>query len=103
MYLRPEDEFLQVSSPWLAMSPPQLYVSTPLEILFSLRNGPPSFLQKHSSWSLTFPVEGRVVGKDDLQPLRMVMLVEAARIPDVRRELDKTVGNMAAAAAAGNQ
>jgi hypothetical protein len=51
---------------------------------------------------LTFPVEGRVVGKDDLQPLRMVMLVEAARIPDVRRELDKTVGNMAAAAAAGN-
>lgn len=54
------------------------------------------FLQKHSSWSFTFPIEGRVVGKDDLQPLRMVMLVEAGRIPDVRRALDLTVGNMAA-------
>ena len=54
------------------------------------------FLHQHCSWSFTFPVEGRVVGKDDLQPLRMVMVVEAGRLPEVRRALDATVGNMAA-------
>jgi hypothetical protein len=54
------------------------------------------FLHKHCVWSTTFPVEGKVVGKDDLQPLRMVLLVEAANIPLVRKALDSTVGNMAA-------
>ncbi|GAX79701.1 hypothetical protein CEUSTIGMA_g7142.t1 [Chlamydomonas eustigma] len=54
------------------------------------------FLHKHCVWSHTFPVEGKVVGKDDLQPLRMVMLVDTANIPKVRKALDATVGNMAA-------
>lgn len=53
------------------------------------------FLHKHSSWSFTFPVEGRAVGKDDLRPLRLVMMVEAGKIQKVRAELDAVVGNMA--------
>ena len=53
------------------------------------------FLHKHASWSFTFGIEGRAVGKDDLQPLRLVMLVEASKIQKVRAELDSVVGNMA--------
>ncbi len=40
-------------------------------------------------------MEGKTVGKGDLLPLRMVMLVEAQKISSVRRELDNVVGNMA--------
>lgn len=29
------------------------------------------------AWSFTFPVENRPVAKDELQPLRLVMLVSA--------------------------
>ena len=54
------------------------------------------FLHKSCSWSFNFPVEGRPVTKDDLQPLRMVMLVEAPKIPAVRKALDAVVDNMAA-------
>ncbi len=32
------------------------------------------FLHRHCSWSCTFPVAGKVVGKDDLHPLRCGML-----------------------------
>lgn len=52
------------------------------------------FLHRASEWSFTFPVENRVVGKDDLAPLRLVALVDASRVGKVRRELDKAVGNM---------
>ncbi|KAG1668071.1 hypothetical protein FOA52_010481 [Chlamydomonas sp. UWO 241] len=54
------------------------------------------FLHAAAEWSFTFPVENRVVGKDDLAPLRMVMLVDAKAVAGVRRELDSVVGNMAA-------
>ena len=53
------------------------------------------FLHKHCSWSFTFPIEGRAVGKEDLKPLRLVMMVEATKITKVRAELDAVVGNMA--------
>jgi len=54
------------------------------------------FLHKHASWSYTFPVEGRPVGKDDLLPLRLVMLVDASKVQAARAALDSVVGNMAA-------
>lgn len=50
------------------------------------------------SWSYTFPVEGRPVAKDELRPLRLVMLVEAGRVAEARQMLDLVVGNMAAEA-----
>ncbi len=40
------------------------------------------FYHRHSSWSYTFPVTSRPVQKDELQPLRLVMLLspdQAAR------------------------
>ena len=33
------------------------------------------FYHKHCSWSYTFPVSGKIVQKDELQPLRLVMLL----------------------------
>lgn len=33
------------------------------------------FYHKHCSWSYTFPVSGKVVQKDELQPLRLAMLL----------------------------
>eukprot|EP00798_Chlamydomonas_sp_ICE-L_P005813 gene5814-6100_t len=53
------------------------------------------FLHKHCSWSYTFPVEGKSIGKDDLKPLRMVMLVDSSKMAAVRKEMDAVVGNMA--------
>ena len=35
------------------------------------------FYHKHSSWSYTFPISGREVEKDELQPLRMVLGISA--------------------------
>ncbi len=83
------------------------------------------FYHKHCAWSFTFPVTSRPVRKDELQPLRLVMLlmpeqVAAARHGPAagharhpylpvshcaslfalalrRRDLDATVGNAAVA------
>ena len=33
------------------------------------------FYHKHAAWSYTFPASGKVVQKDELQPLRLVMLL----------------------------
>ena len=33
------------------------------------------FYHKHCSWSYTFPVSGKVAQKDELQPLRLAMLL----------------------------
>lgn len=42
------------------------------------------FFHKHASASFTFPVEGRAVGKDELQPLRLVMLLPASKVEAAR-------------------
>jgi hypothetical protein len=42
------------------------------------------FFHKHATASFTFPIEGRAVGKDELQPLRMVMLVPANKVDSAR-------------------
>ena len=47
------------------------------------------FYHKHCSWSYSFPVSGKVVQKDELQPLRLVMLLspdQAAAARYVRRQ-----------------
>ncbi len=36
------------------------------------------FYHKHSQWSFLFPVTNRPVRKDELQPLRLVMWLDAA-------------------------
>ena len=51
------------------------------------------FLHRHSDWSFTFPVEGKAVGRDELRPLRMALLVRADKMAAVRRGLDGAVGN----------
>jgi hypothetical protein len=33
------------------------------------------FYHKHCAWSYTFPASGKVVQKDELQPMRLVMLL----------------------------
>mmetsp|Transcript_37406 Transcript_37406/g.105582 ORF Transcript_37406/g.105582 Transcript_37406/m.105582 type:complete len:313 (-) Transcript_37406:158-1096(-) len=53
------------------------------------------FLHQHCSWSLTFPIEGKDVGKDELQPWRLSMVVPADAIASVRASLDAVVGNPA--------
>jgi protein BCP1 len=42
------------------------------------------FFHQHSSASFTFPVEGRPVGRDELQPLRLVMLLPADKVVAAR-------------------
>jgi protein BCP1 len=42
------------------------------------------FFHQHASASFTFPVEGRAVGKDELQPLRLVMLLPASKVAAAR-------------------
>lgn len=42
------------------------------------------FLHQQASGSFTFPVEGRAVGKNELQPLRLVMLLPAGQVPAAR-------------------
>lgn len=42
------------------------------------------FLAKQATASATFAVEGRAVAKDELLPMRMVMLVPAAKLPAAR-------------------
>eukprot|EP00877_Chromochloris_zofingiensis_P014484 jgi/Chrzof1/928/Cz01g34040.t1 len=54
------------------------------------------FFHQHCTTSYTFPVEGRPVAKDELQPLRMVMLFSADKVPKARAALDSVVGNAAA-------
>lgn len=53
------------------------------------------FLHKHCAWHFVFPIDGRPVGKDGLQPSRLVMAVDMAKVPAARKELDEVVGNMA--------
>ncbi|KAF6251994.1 p21-C-terminal region-binding protein-domain-containing protein [Scenedesmus sp. NREL 46B-D3] len=54
------------------------------------------FFHQQAAAAFTFPVEGRAVGKDELQPLRLVMLLPADKVPVARKALDAVVGNMAA-------
>jgi protein BCP1 len=42
------------------------------------------FFHKQASVAFTFPVEGRAVGKDELQPLRLVLLLPASKVPAAR-------------------
>ena len=42
------------------------------------------FFHEHASAAFTFPVEGRAVGKDELQPRRMVMILPAEKIAAAR-------------------
>lgn len=43
--------------------------------------------QAAADWSFTFPVADRLVGKDELQPCRVVMLVSAAGVAAARMQL----------------
>lgn len=42
------------------------------------------FFHKQASASFTFPIEGRAVGKDELQPLRLVLLLPANKVAAAR-------------------
>lgn len=55
--------------------------------------------QAAAEWSFSFPVADRLVGKDDLQPCRCVMLLSGAQVAAARRQLATL---MQAAAAAGD-
>lgn len=54
------------------------------------------FLHAVATWSATFPVEGRAVGRDELRPARLIMGVTADKVPQARAALDAVVGNVAA-------
>ena len=56
------------------------------------------FFHAACSASFTWPVEGRPVAKDELQPMRLALLITAERAAGARRELDRVVGNAAAMA-----
>lgn len=43
--------------------------------------------QAAADWSFTFPAADRLVGKDELQPCRCVMLVSAAGVAAARKQL----------------
>ncbi|KAG2497708.1 hypothetical protein HYH03_004445, partial [Edaphochlamys debaryana] len=51
------------------------------------------YLHQVCSWSFTFPVEGRPVGRGDLVPLRCVMAVTPARLKEARMMMEMVVGN----------
>jgi len=51
------------------------------------------FLHHHCAWSARFPVAGRPVGRDELRPLRLLLLVEAPKVGAAQEELDMIVGN----------
>lgn len=53
------------------------------------------FFHKHCSWSFTFSTPKEGAAAEDLQPLRLVMLVTSDQAAAVRKELDEVVGNMA--------
>lgn len=42
------------------------------------------FFHAQAAAAFTFPVEGRAVGKDELQPLRLVLLLPASKVPAAR-------------------
>jgi hypothetical protein len=42
------------------------------------------FFHQQAAAAFTFPVEGRAVGRDELQPLRLVMLLPASKVPAAR-------------------
>jgi hypothetical protein len=42
------------------------------------------FFAAQASATATWPVEGRPVGRDELQPLRCVMLLEAGKVAAAR-------------------
>ena len=43
------------------------------------------FYYRHCAWSFTFPVTSRPVRKDELQPLRLVMLLLPEQVAAARR------------------
>ena len=42
------------------------------------------YMHSRAAWSFTFPVENRPVAKDELQPLRLVMLVSAQAVQEAK-------------------
>ncbi len=42
------------------------------------------YMHSRCAWSYTFPVENRAVAKDELQPLRLVMLVSAQALQQAK-------------------
>ena len=48
------------------------------------------FYHKHCAWSFTCPVTSRPVRKDELQPLRLVMLLLPEQVASARHDLPAT-------------
>ena len=44
------------------------------------------FYHKHCAWSFTYPVTSRPVRKDELQPLRLVMLLLPEQVASARHD-----------------
>lgn len=43
------------------------------------------YFHKQAAWSCTFAVTNRAVGKDELRPLRLVMLVDSSKVCQIAR------------------
>ncbi|KAK9806700.1 hypothetical protein WJX73_010128 [Symbiochloris irregularis] len=54
------------------------------------------YYHKHCSWSFAFAVPNRPAGYEDLDQVRLCMLLTSAQVAAARSELDRVVGNMAA-------
>mmetsp|Transcript_10457 Transcript_10457/g.18262 ORF Transcript_10457/g.18262 Transcript_10457/m.18262 type:complete len:449 (-) Transcript_10457:272-1618(-) len=80
------------SGPWAA--PVAAASSQARQIVFTRPED--EFLHQQCSWHYVFPIEGRPVTQDGLVPHRLVMQVNADKVPAARAALDKVVGNMAA-------
>ncbi|MEW5301773.1 MAG: hypothetical protein WDW36_004611 [Sanguina aurantia] len=52
------------------------------------------FLHQQATCSSTFAVENRSTAHDELQPLRLVMLVEASKVPLARQKMEAVIPNM---------
>lgn len=65
------------------MSDPAPDLFSPCQVLVYVRPED-EFFHQHSSASYTFTIEGRAVGKEELQPLRLVMLLSADKVAKAR-------------------
>lgn len=61
------------------------------DLIFSTPEG--DFLSNKASLAFSFPVPNRAVGKDDLIPHRVVMIVAAKEVPGALREMREVVGD----------
>uniref|UniRef100_A0A061R7N2 Protein BCCIP homolog n=1 Tax=Tetraselmis sp. GSL018 TaxID=582737 RepID=A0A061R7N2_9CHLO len=53
------------------------------------------FFQQQAEWSFSYRIESKQVGKDELQPWRLVMLVEAGAVPRALEGLNAAISGMA--------